>query len=129
MKIKDEREDGFVLVLVIVMIALIGVVLFVLTEGTKTMLFQSDTAYLQALERDLTVSGLAWAKQKLRDEHREAFNKTVELDLGDMNIRGSTLSVTIGSPTDKEAEVQIDTSCTRGRRSLRRANKYKIQAI
>lgn len=126
---KNERKNGFVLVLVIMVIALIGVVMFVLTEGAKSILFQSDTVYLQALERNLVTSGLVWAKQKLRDQSRETFNQRIELDLRCMNILGSTLSVTIGSPTDKEAEVQIDTSCTRGRRSLRHANNYKIQAI
>jgi len=124
---KQPGQNGFVLILVVTVIAAIGVEMFVLTGLAKTMLFESNTAYLQAVERSLTASGLAWAERNVKNQSREILNKTVELDVTNMNIYSSTLTVTVGVPTDKEAEVQINTSCSCGRRTFRQDNKYRIE--
>ncbi|MHC4074333.1 MAG: hypothetical protein ACYTGS_20290 [Planctomycetota bacterium] len=91
------------------------------------MQFQSHSAYLQACERNLLASGLTWAKQNVQNESRETFDKTIQLDVSRMNIRGSALDVTITVSPDDGAEVQINSSCTRGRQTLTGGNKYKIE--
>jgi len=124
-RMRNLREDGFALVLVIVAITLVGLEMFVLTGGSNTMLFQSNTAYLQACERNLVSSGLAWARRNTKGERTSG--TTIDLDVAAMNVRGATLSVTIGTPRDKEADVQINTSCSRGRLTLRHNDKYRIE--
>jgi len=140
LKMKKPRQKGFVLILVITAMAIIGLEMYVLTGGANTMLFQSDTAYLKACERNLVTSGLAWAKQNIRNNSRETFEKTVELDVSKMpsnagfrlkpavgGIRGSTLIVTISIPTGEEPQAQINTRVSRGRRIFRGDGKYKIR--
>ena len=124
---EKKEKNGFVLMLVIVIMALIGAEMFVLARGSNTILFQSDTAYLQAVERNLAASGLAWAEKNIKGENKESFNKTVELDITDIDVRRSNLRVTIGAPIDKEAQVQINTSCSRGRQTLTSDGKYRIE--
>ncbi len=137
---KKPRQKGFVLILVITAMAIIGLEMYVLAGGANTMLFQSDTAYLKACERNLITSGLAWAKQNIRNNSRETFEKTVELDVSKMpsnagfrlkpavgGIRGSTLIVTISIPTGEEPQAQINTRVSRGRRTFRGDGKYKIR--
>jgi len=113
--------------LVIIAIALIGAIMIVLTAGADTMMFQSDTAYLQATECNLMASGSAWSRVNVRGKSPETFNRTVSLDLADMNIRGSSLTIAVGAPTDSRVEVQINTSCTRGRRTLAHVKKITLQ--
>jgi preprotein translocase subunit SecF len=125
---KRLRENGFVLLLVIIAIAVIGIAMFVLTNISSTMQFQSHTVYLQACERNLLASGLAWAKQNIQNESREIFDKVVELDVGKMDIRGSALDVTIGTAADSATEVEVNTSCSRGRQTLRGSGKYRIES-
>jgi len=124
---KKLRQNGFVLVLVITAIAVVGAEMFVLTGMANTILFQSDIAYLEVVERNLVASGLAWTSRNIKNQSKETFNKTIELDVTDMNIRRSTLAVIIAMQKDKQAEVQIDTSCGRGRHTLRHSNKYHIE--
>ncbi len=124
---KRRKRNGFVLVLVITAIAVIAVEMFALAGIANTMQFQSHSAYLQACERNLLASGLMWAKQNVQNGSREVFDKTIQLDVGRMNIRGSALDVTITVSPDNEAEVQINSSCTRGRQTLTGGNKYKIE--
>ncbi|HUU20784.1 MAG TPA: hypothetical protein VMW72_26800 [Sedimentisphaerales bacterium] len=125
---KKPRQKGFALVLVITAMAIIGLEMHVLTSGANTMLFQADTAYLEACKRNLITSGLAWAKRNIRNNNKETFEKAVELDVSKMNIRASSLIVTIrGLPTDKEPQAQINVSCSRGRRTFRGDDKYKIR--
>jgi len=124
---KHPRQNGFVLILVVVAIALIGAEMSVLTGSANKILFQSDTAYLQACERNLVISGLAWAKRNIKNENKETFDRPIELDVTSMSIHSATLSVNIVTGKDEEAEVQINTSCPHKRRTLRHNDKYRIR--
>lgn len=123
---KNPQQNGFVLILVIAAMGLIGAMMIVLTGSANKILFQSDTAYLQACRQNLVISGLAWAKRNIKNESKETFNRTIELDVTSMSISGATLSVNIGIRKEQEAEVQINTSCSRTSRTLRHNEKYRI---
>ncbi len=127
MKMIKPGQNGFVMIIVIAAMAVIGMVMYLLANDSNIILFQSNTAYLRAVERNLTASGLAWAKQNIKNQNNEAFDKSIELDVADMNIRESSLTVFIYAPTDKEPEVQINTSCSRSRRTLTNNVQYKIE--
>lgn len=115
------------LIIVIMAISVIGVEMFVLSDIANTMQFQSQHAYLKACERNLLASGLVWAKENIREKSSEIFDKTIQLDVSKLNIRVSALDVTINIVSDEEAEVQINTSCSRGRQTLRETGKYRIE--
>lgn len=121
------RQKGFVLILVVTIMVLIGAEMFVLTGLANTMLFESNTAHLQAIKRNLTASGLAWAKRNIKNQRSETFNRTIDLDVTNMYNQRVSLSVTIGVPRDKKTEVQINTLCSRRRRTLSRSAKYHIE--
>jgi len=123
---KEQKQRGFVLVLVITVIAVVGIQMFALAGIANTMQFQSHTAYLRACERNLLASGLGWAKQNIQNEAGEIIDKTIELDVSRMNIRRSALGVTIGMQADGKAEVRVNSSCTRGRQTLNGDGKYRI---
>ena len=123
---KAKGRSGLVLMLVVVLIAVIGAEMFVLTEVTRTMLFESSWAYLQAVERNLAASGVAWARRNVMNQSTETFNKAIELDVRGMNVPGSTLRVSIAS-REEVAEVQISTSCGRGRRTFGKNRGYRIE--
>jgi hypothetical protein len=101
--------------------------MFVLTDDSNTMLFQSDRAYLRAVQRNLAASGLAWARHSIKTQRTDTFNKPVELDITNLNTRSSALTVTIDAAADRKPQVQIDASCTRARRTLTSRDKYEIQ--
>jgi hypothetical protein len=124
---KHRKQNGFVLLLVIVAIGLIGAEMFVLTGISNQILFQSDTAYLQACERNLATSGLAWTKRNIKNADKETFDRPIELDVSSTNIYGATLSVDIITAEDEEAEVQINTSCIHDRHTLRHSSRYLIR--
>ncbi|UCC98580.1 MAG: hypothetical protein JSW66_01545 [Phycisphaerales bacterium] len=123
---KALKKRGFVLILVITAIAVIGIEMFVLAGVANTMQFQSHRAYLQACRRNLTASGLAWARQNVPDKAGEVAPQTIELDVSKMNVRGSRLDLTVSPPSDRQVEILIRTSCTRGRQTLKGENKYEI---
>jgi len=124
---KNRKEKGFILILVIILIILIGFIMSFLTCGANIMVYQSNNTYLQACERNLVASGLAWAKINIQKENRDIIDKMIELDVTDMNIRDSTLVVTIKIPSENQPEVQISTSCSCGRKTLVNDDIYKIR--
>jgi hypothetical protein len=123
---EDKRENGFVLILVIAVIAVVGLEMFVLAGSSNIILFQADTAYLRAVRSNLVASGLAWAKRNIKDQNKEIFDKTTELDVTMMNVRNANLSVIAGAPGGKEVQVQIRTSCSKSRQTLRSDDKYAV---
>jgi hypothetical protein len=124
---KKQRNRGFVLIFVIMAIFIIGIEMFALSDIANTMQFQSQNAYLKACRRNLLASGLLWANENTREKGREIFDKTIQLDVSKMNIRASALDVTMSIASDEEAEVQINTSCSRGRQTLKGTGKYRIE--
>jgi hypothetical protein len=124
---KIMKEKGFILFLIIVIMAFMAVIMAILASAVNTMYFQTNSAYLKACERNLKASGFAWARQGIKNKDGENIDNLVELDVNDLNIRESVLKVRINIPADKEPEVQIDTSCSRGRQSLKHITRYKIE--
>jgi hypothetical protein len=120
-----KSRGGFILVLVIVAIIIIGVEMFVLAGMANTMQYQSHRAYLKASERNLLASGLAWARQNAQKSSGESPAQMIELDVSEMDILGSALAVTINAAGDGP-EVRIHTSCSRGRQTLKGGGTYKI---
>ena len=127
LKMKNTRQKGAALVLAITAMAIIGLEMHVLSSGANTMLFQSDRAYLEACNRNLVTSGLAWAKRNIQNNNIDNFEKSVELDVGKLNIKDSSLIVTITIPTNKEPQAQINVSCSRSRQTLKSDEKYQIK--
>jgi len=124
---KTQRRRGFVLIFVIIAIIIIGLEMFALSDIANTMQFQSQNAYLKACRRNLLASGLLWANENIQDKSSEIFDKTIQLDVSKLNIRDSALDVTTSILSDKEAEVRINTSCGRGRQTLKGTGKYKVE--
>lgn len=124
--IKSKEQSGFALALVIIIIALIGAVTFVLTEGAKTLQFHSDTAYLRAIDRNLTTSALAWARNNIKDKNSKDIGKTVELNVEPIGTRGSSLTLNTSIGTNQQIEVQVNTSCSKGRQTLANSARYQL---
>jgi hypothetical protein len=124
---KNHMRNGFVLLFVIIIIALIGIQLSVLAAVANIISYQSDEAYLEACERNMRASGLAWARHNIENKTGNIFNQPVKLDISEMEIRDSFLNVTINTGARKQPEVRINTLCTRGRQIIKRDKKYKIE--
>ncbi len=124
---KNRRRRGFVLIFVIMAIIVIGIEMFALSGIANTMQFQSQNAYLKACRRNLLASGLLWANENIKEKSSEILDKTIQLDVSKMNIRDSALDVTISVASEEEAEIRINTSCGRGRQTLKGSGKYRIE--
>jgi hypothetical protein len=121
------NRKGFVLLVVIMTLAMLGTQTFILTSGSNTMLFESNNAYLEASRRNLTASALAWAKKSLKNQNSQFFNKETKLNLDDIELESSSLSVIIEKVEDKNAQVQVNVSVSRGRQTINHRKKYRLE--
>ncbi len=124
---KKNREKGFILILVVLLIELTAIIVFILTSEAQTILYQANSMYLQACERNLIASGRTWAKIYIPKDSGDISGKMIELDVTEMNIRGSSLGVKLSIPAEMQPQVQIRTSCSRGRQTLTNDDTYKIK--
>ncbi len=120
-----KRNAGFLLTLVIVALAMMGAVFFVLAGGSNIMLFHADTAYLQATERNLVASGLAWARMKI-SANGNAAGEPVSLSADAFDSPNAKLTVQIMQVQTNQATIRITTSCSKGRRTLAACRDYTL---
>ena len=123
---RTARSNGFILTLVIVFLGLMAVVLLVLTDGTQTVLSQTDRMYLSAVESNLISSGAAWASAQLSADRLTPSNQGTELDARSLSDRPCSLSVRLTNRIDKQADIHISTSCSKARWTLARSRTYAI---
>ncbi len=121
-----KRNQGAVLTLVLVAMILMGMAMFILTGGAKAMLFHADTAYLQAVERNLIASGVAWTQQRLAGNGAVPTEKPVELDVAAFGLPNARLAVRVLEVRDGTARVHIETSCHKGQRTLHTSRDYTV---
>ncbi len=124
---RSRPQKGFAIILTLVLIVLIRAGLFVLTGISNTMMFQADIAQLAAVERNLTASGLAWAKQDKPGQSDDAPFEVSVLDVGQIGIADANLSVAFDINEDGKSEVLIKTRCRRGRHTLRKSHKFHLR--
>lgn len=120
-----KRQEGFILTFVITALALVGSVLFVLAGGSNVMLFHADTAYLRAVERNLTASGLAWAR--MSQDGALVPGRAVELDTSPFSSPGARLTVHILAVDEGKASIRIETSCRKGKRTRSASRDYMLR--
>jgi hypothetical protein len=123
---RTARSNGFILTLVILFLGVMAVVLLVLTDGTQTMLSQTDRMYLSAVENNLVSSGAAWASTQLSADRLAASNQATDLDAKLLSDRPCAVSVRLANRTDDQANVRISTSCSKARWTFTHSCTYAI---
>ncbi len=122
-----KRQEGFILTFVIVALILVGVAMFVLTGGSNAMLFHADTAYVRAVERNLTASGLTWARAKVSGGWDPNDRQSYELDAAGFSSPGARLTLQLIGSEGGRARVRIETACRKGRCSLNKSREFLIE--
>ena len=121
MNTANVRQRGFVMLIIIAILALIATYMIILASDMNIFAFQSDRAYLEACRQNLTASGLVWARKNVNALKNT--NSTVDLDTAAFGIKNSALSVKL---LDK-SQVEIKTFCTKARQRLSSDKKFTIE--
>jgi hypothetical protein len=120
-----KRNRGFIMLMVICILALIAIYMIVLTSDSNTFIFMSDRAYLDACRQNLIASGLNWAKKNA--EVSKTAIGPVELDTSAMGIKNAVLKVKVTSAEKGKSQVEINTFCSKARQRLNSAKKFTIE--
>ncbi len=116
------NRRGITLVMVIVALALIGVIMGFLTQTSQLMIYQTNRAHLQAVQRNMTLSALAWT----RVHETDRTGTSVDLDTSHLGMKASSLNVRASIDQDNQTLVAIQTSCTKGRQTLRQDMVFQL---
>jgi hypothetical protein len=124
---RSKSQKGFAIILTLALIVLIGAGIFVLTGISNTMMFDAENAQLMATERNLTASGLAWAKQNKPNQPDDAPSGVTQLDVSQIGIADANLSVAFEIDENGKFEVLIKTRGRRARHTLRKSHKFHLR--
>jgi hypothetical protein len=125
MNARKSRQSGFIMLVIIVILAMIGMYMIVLTSDSNILGFQADRAYLEACQQNLTASGLNWTKKNI-DTSKMATGP-IELGTSDMGIKNAVLRVKLITTENGKSQVEIETSCSKARQRLSSVKKFTIE--
>ena len=125
MNTRKTKSNGFILLFVVVILALIGLYMIVLVSDANIFGFQADRAYLEACQQNLTASGLNWAKKNV-DTSKTAIGP-IELGTSGMGIKNAVLRVKLTTGEKGKSQVEIETSCSKARQRLSSVKKLAIE--
>jgi len=107
---------------VIVVLALTGSSLFLLTHISNGMAHQSDQMYIEACRRNLSASGLIWVKRNATKIDELLSNEPRVLDTTDLQVPAGHINVSRGSGGDdshEDKKLTIEVRCSKRKISLR----------
>lgn len=127
-----KNNRAFVLVYVIALIGIVGVTVGSLTMGLRMTLSQTNRFHLAAVERNLSLSALAWSQQSLNEPNSPLLRQdsnagnAITLDAQSLFARPCAISIhTLPTDSDKPG-LRISTTCTYGRQTLKKSRDYAI---
>ena len=125
---KNNRK-GFVFYLVIVVLALTGSSLFLLTHISNGMAHQSDQMYLEACQRNLSASGLVWVKRNAIKINELLSNEPRTLDTTDLQVPAGHINVSRGNGGDnshKDKKLTVEVRCSKRKILLREKTIFSL---
>jgi hypothetical protein len=125
MNTRKTKPNGFIMLFVVVILALIGMYMIVLVSDANIFGFQADRAYLEACQQNLAASGLNWANKNVGTS-KTAIGP-IELDTSDMGIKNAVLRVKFAAGEKGKSQVEINTSCSKARQRLSSVKKLAIE--
>jgi hypothetical protein len=126
MNTRKTKPNGFIMLFVVVILALIGMYMIVLVSDANTFIFQADRAYLEACQQNLTASGLNWAKKNVGTS-KTAIGP-IELDASDMRIKNAVLRVKLTAGEKGKSQVEINASCSKARQRLSSVKNFTLKS-
>jgi hypothetical protein len=125
------RRSGIAMLLVIMLIGMFGVTLAYLGHSCRLMIAQTDRRLQKAVDRNLVLSGLAWAKRQgseLRTQNSaRAAQNAATLDVNELGGQGARLSVTVEDSNGSTATVHVTTFVPSTRYDLSRSRTFQLK--
>ena len=123
---KQTERSGFAIILAVAAVALVGAAVLLLADISDSLMFESNLSYVQACNRNLSASGLSWARQNQDKLHDSGPSERIQLDVERLGIPAGNLNVAPLKDREKGLRVQIDTQCGRNKIKLERTRNYLV---
>jgi hypothetical protein len=123
---KRKKNNGFVLMFVITTLVLMVAMIAVLGNMSRAFVLETNTTYLEACSRNLSASGLAWAKYAIKNKNPTLSDGRIPLDVNDMKMPHATLSLDIHASHAGKEEVTVHTSVSRNNQRQRKETMYLV---
>lgn len=112
---RHRNQGGFALFFVVIFLSLMGIFLAVLSNTSRNYAGEVVEKLLRSNCRQFLASGIAWAGQNPDKVVDLGQAGTFQLDVNAINVRQANCIVKLINVAEKTFEVEITTSCTKGR--------------
>ena len=118
--VKNRKRKGFIFIMVLIMITLIGSYIAILTGISNNLAADTNIAYLNACKKNMTRSAIAFSRQN----QDAPANQPTELNISEMGK--SCKSLTITKKPQPESTLQITGLCQVARQKVTIKETFRI---
>lgn len=123
---KKVKNNGFIIIAVIAILAFMPLAVNILTISTRTMLTETTAATMEAQNRNILKSAAAWIRFNADKLTENKKGHTILLDTAGLGAKDATCSITIIGADDRGIEVEITVLYSQGRRRFKRTVRHTI---
>ena len=123
-----RRRKGFSIVLALLAVSLAGMAMAMLAAASGNLAFSSRRAYIEACDRNLRASALAWTRRRPAAAGDTPKNEKIELNTAALEIPNARLSVTRLPEKNGQPRWKITTHCRRKRMAIRTERIHRLGA-
>lgn len=123
-----HRRRGVGILLLVIVIALVGVALLMLTNAASHMTYQSRQVQADAYLVNIHESTVTWARQNPARLAALAPGKSLTLDMASLGIADATATVELVKRDGNDSRIRITSVCTVNKRKPSRTIETTIQS-
>jgi len=117
---RPDRQKGFVLFVVIILMTVLGLVLAILASHLKNLAYETTTERLMVYNDNLIASSMAWANRNAKQLAKKSAGQTIDLDISELSINGGRAAITVTAIEGDKIKINLTAQCSRGRVILKR---------
>ena len=123
---RPDRQKGFVLVVVIMFMMMLGLTLAILSSHLKNLAYETTTERLKVYNDNLVTSSMAWAKRNVKQLAEKTAGQTIDLDVSELSINGARAAITVTAIQGDKIKIDLTAECSRGRVILKRTRSAEL---
>jgi Tfp pilus assembly protein PilX len=120
---RPDRQKGFVLFVVIILMTVLGLVLAILASHLKNLAYETTTERLKVYNS----SSMAWANHNAKQLAKKTAGQTIDLDVSELSINGGRAAITVTAIEGDKIKINLTAECSRGRVKLKRTRNATLK--
>jgi hypothetical protein len=121
------HKKGFIILVIIPLLILLPIAVTVMSRSTISLSRELKESRLEARNRNILASGLAWSRQNVEKLSGYEVNKEISVNINSLGMEDGKCHITVMNVKEELIEIELGVHYTRGSREIKRTRQHSIK--